>query len=114
MMLCDDNPEYPEAAATNRTWARSLIRNVCLFILRLLKRVSDQEDIPPDKASLLSRKAFYRCLAKTMVSFRRKESDQSHAIIWVTNPTRRYGTQFRGNTWVANPALLAIDPESTP
>jgi hypothetical protein len=40
--------------------------------------------------------------------------DRSEAIIWLTNPTRRFGTQFSSDSWNCNAATLSLRTNDIP
>lgn len=117
-LMCADSPNNPSIDDTRYpAWNKSLIRTTVCSVLRLLRFISDHEDNTfngNEVASCLSKVAFYEQLGKTMMEFRRKEGDNSPAIVWQTNPSRRFGDQFQSKRWKCVAYTINIESQSIP
>lgn len=101
-----------------RNWSKSLCRNVVLLIFRILRKIQqravaeDDLDLPvlDRKSYFFSEPYFCITLATTMMAFRRKEGDNSPAIVWQTFPSQMYKpSRSRQDVWLAVPLILDID-----
>ena len=113
MMFDDDSTVQDFSKPSCAAWEKSLCRKVAGCIVSLLDRAYQLEVLDDDSApSLLSKKAFYDKLSKTMTDYRGLASDRTERIVWITYPTRRLGNQFKSSTWCAEAAVLQIESVS--
>ena len=110
-MMVDDNPnDTAIRKSAYKNWNRSLCRNVTMSILEFLKKIETHEvhNSGPNNSSSVSKQSFYSQLSQTMSTFRRNEADDSSAIIWIAQKSRRFGYQFEGQSWKCKAAVLSI------
>ena len=87
------------------------------MILRLLRRIEQSENNMVEgvaRPSLLSKRQFFVSLADNMMKFRRRREDHTEAIIWYTQPTKRFGSQFSSQHWNCQAGIIKFQTNEIP
>lgn len=89
-------------------WKRSLVRGITNVILNFLSSMRTNVDERIGKVD------FYVRLAHTMTTFRknRDPTDGSHAILFSSMDSKRWGDQFKHDRWEVNYLTIEYNPDA--